>query len=399
MPNYRYRASTMEGKTVRGERPALTERALRDSLSAEGLILLSSAAAESEQAGGRLKTTEIADFCRQLAAMLSAGVPLVRAMNILIKRDLKPRVRAVYTALYGSLQAGVPLSEAMELQGGFPPLLVSAFRASEASGHMDNTAKQMAVHYEKEPRINGKIRSASFYPIFLLCLTVVIVAVIFNYILPKFFSIFEGMELPGLTQFVLNMSNAFSAYGLFILIGTLLFILLLSFVFRQKDVRRALDHFKLRIPYIGRLLRIIYTSRFARTLSSLYSSGLTILGALQNTRDTVGNAYIASQFDALITDVRNGSSLSAAIAKVDGFDIKLAATINVGEESGNLEYMLTSMADSFDFESEQALDKLTSLIGPVLIIFMAIIIGTIIISVMLPLISLYDTIGTGSSGF
>lgn len=389
----------MEGKTVKGTRSALTERALRDSLSSEGLILLSSTADVGEQAGVRLKTTEIADFCRQLAAMLSAGVPLIRAINILMKRDLKPRVRSVYTALYGALQAGVPLSEAMEQQGGFPTLLVSAFRASEVSGHMDNTAKQMAVHYDKEHRINGKVRTAAFYPLFLLLLTVLIVSVIFRFILPQFFTLFEGMELPGITQFVLNVSTAFSEHGLYILIGVLLAVLLLSFVFRQKDVRRALDRFKLRIPYVGRLLKIIYTARFARTLSSLYSSGLTILSALQNTRDTVGNTYISSQFDALITDVRNGASLSAAIAKVDGFDAKLTGTVNVGEESGNLEYMLTTMADSFDFESEQALDKLTSLIGPILIIFMAIIIGTIIISVMLPILTLYDTIGTGAFGF
>lgn len=399
MPTFRYKASNLEGKTVRGTADALTQKQLRDELSAKGLILLSSEEDRDEKTGVRLKTMEVADFCRQLAAMLSAGVPLIRTIAILLKRDVNPRVRSVYTSIYASLQAGETLSDAMEKQGGFPSLLISAFRASEASGHMDTTAKQMAVHYEKEHRLHGKIRGASFYPLFLLGVTVIVVIIIFQFVLPNFFTLFEGMQLPALTQFVLNISNAITNHGLLILICVLLLVLLITFIFRQPTVRRGWDHFKLRLPVIGKLLKTIYTSRFARTLSSLYSSGLSILNALQNTRDTIGNTYISSQFDTLINSVRNGSSLSAAIAGVDGFDVKLAATITIGEESGNLEYMLNSMADSFDFEAEQALDKLTSILGPVLIILMAIIIGTIMISVMLPILSLYQAIGSGTTSF
>ncbi|MEA5051013.1 MAG: type II secretion system F family protein [Oscillospiraceae bacterium] len=399
MATFQYEASSAQGKLVKGVRAAADEAQLRAALAGEGLALIEAREAVKQTASERLTAAETAEFCRQLGAMLSAGVTLVRAIGILINRDLKPRVRSVYTSLYGYLQAGNSLSEAMELQGGFPALLVSAMRASESSGRMDAAAQQMAVHYEKEYRLDQKIKTAAFYPLFLLGLTIVIVALIFKVILPRFFTLFEGMQLPAMTQFVLNLSNAFSDHGFIILAGVLTVVFLLILAARIPAVRLRLDRFKLRLPYIGRLLKIIYTSRFARTLSSLYASGLTILSALQTTRDTIGNTYVASQFDGVIADVRAGSSLSAAVAKVDGFDSKLNATVAIGEESGNLDAMLTSIADSFDYESEQAMTKLTALIEPVLIILMAVIIGFVMISVMLPILQLYDTIGSGYGSF
>ncbi|MEG2258733.1 MAG: type II secretion system F family protein [Oscillospiraceae bacterium] len=396
MPTYQYKASTMDGKTKRGTIEANDEHQLRDVLSHDNLILMSFKSDSDENTVIKMKTAEIAELCRQLSAMLSAGVPLVRAVSILLNRDLPARLRKIYTELYGSLQRGKTLSEAMELQGGFPPLLVNAFRASEASGHMDKTSREMAIHYEAEHRLKGKITSAAFYPLFLLFLTLIIMVAIFKFILPQFFVLFEGMVLPPITQFVIGISNVLTKYGGLILIGIMILILAGSFVFRIPSVKCAYDHFKLKIPFVGKLLRTIYTSRFARTLSSLYSSGLTIVNALQSTKNTLGNTYIASQFDGMIGEIRNGSSLSSAVAKIDGFDSKLASTINIGEESGNLDYMLTTMSDSFDYESEQAMNKLTSLIEPILIIVMAILIGFIMISVMLPILSLYDNIGAGA---
>ena len=395
MPLYRFEATAQNGKLKRGRREAADERALRDQLSAEKLTLIEAIELESAPSTAKLKTEELSEFCRELGSMLSAGVPLVRALNIMVGEDNKARVRDVYSDIYTYIQRGNSLSEAMEHQGGFPTLLVSAFRASESSGQMDITAEQMAKHYEKEHRTKAKIRTAAFYPCFLLVLTVVIVWVIFNFILPSFFTLFEGMELPAMTQFILNLSNAMKENGVLIIIVFFILVAILILVFRLPPVKLWADRLKLRIPYIGKLLRTIYTSRFARTLSSLYSSGLTILNALQSTRDTIGNTYIASQFDNIVSEVRNGSSLSQAAATVDGFDPKLASTIAIGEESGNLDYMLNSMAEAFDYDADQAMSKLTAVIEPVLIIIMALIIGFVIISVMLPILSLYNSIGSG----
>lgn len=397
MPLYRFEATAQDGKLKRGRREAADERALREQLNAEKLALIEAIELETAPSTAKLKTEELSEFCRELGSMLSAGVPLVRALSIMVGEDNKARVRDIYSDIYTYIQRGNSLSEAMEHQGGFPALLVSAFRASESSGQMDVTAEQMAKHYEKEHRTKSKIRTAAFYPCFLLVLTIVIVWVIFNFILPSFFTLFEGMELPAMTQFILNLSNAMKENGVLIIIIFFIFVAILVFVFRLPPVKLWADKLKLKIPYIGKLLRTIYTSRFARTLSSLYSSGLTILNALQSTRDTIGNTYIASQFDNIVSEVRNGSSLSQATATVDGFDPKLASTISIGEESGNLDYMLNSMAEAFDYDADQAMSKLTAVIEPVLIIIMALIIGFVIIAVMLPILSLYNSIGSGYS--
>ena len=397
MPLYRFEATAQDGKLKRGRREAADERALREQLTAEKLTLIEAIELENAPSTAKLKTEELSEFCRELGSMLSAGVPLVRALSIMVGEDNKARVRDVYSDIYTYIQRGNSLSEAMEHQGGFPALLVSAFRASESSGQMDITAEQMAKHYEKEHRTKAKIRTAAFYPCFLLVLTVVIVWVIFNFILPSFFTLFEGMELPAMTQFILNLSNAMKENGVLIIIIFFILVAILILLFRLPPVKLWADRLKLRIPYIGKLLRTIYTSRFARTLSSLYSSGLTILNALQSTRDTIGNTYIASQFENIVTEVRNGSSLSQATATVDGFDPKLASTISIGEESGNLDYMLNSMAEAFDYDADQAMSKLTAVIEPVLIIVMALIIGFVIIAVMLPILSLYNSIGAGYS--
>ena len=395
MPTYKYVASSIQGKTRKGVAEAADEAALKDSLSKEGLFLVSCETSIKEFAVRRLRSNELADFCRQLGSMLSAGVTLIRAISILLQRDLKPQIRASYSDISISLQRGLSLSEAMEKQGAFPDLLVNAFRASESSGQMDKTCMRMAEHYEKEYRTNGKIKSAMSYPLFLLCLTVVIMVVIFSVVLPRFFTLFEGIELPGITKAVIAISNAMSDYGGIIIIVILLAVLGFMALFRVPKVALWLDRTKLRLPIIGKLLKIIYTARFARTLSSLYASGLTIINALQNTKNTIGNKYIASQFDDLIKNVRNGENLSTSINAVDGFDKKLSATISIGEETGNLDFMLDSIASSFDYESEQAMSRLTAIIEPVMIIFMAIIVCLLLISVMLPILTLYNSIGSG----
>ncbi len=393
MPRYTYNATTIDGKNKHGTAEAASEQELRAALLEQGLYLISTQSKQNEDSVQKLKAKELCEFCRALSTMLGAGISLIRAVNILLQGELSEHVRTAYNAIYTSLQRGLSLSESMVQQGGFPQLLISVIAASEASGQLDSSCKRMAQHYEKEYKMQARIRSATFYPAFLFCLTIVITIFIFNFVLPKFFDLFDGIDLPGITRAVIAISNAFSNYGLFIICGILLLVLVLSAVSRLPKVRLQLDKCKLRAPLFGKLLRIIYTARFSRTLSSLYASGLTILSALQNTRDTIGNAYISSQFDTLIDDVRNGESLSAALSRVDGFDKKLASSVAIGEQTGSLDSMLDSVADGFDYESQEAINKMISIIEPVMIIFMALIIGLLIISVMMPIMTLYDSIG------
>jgi type IV pilus assembly protein PilC len=206
---------------------------------------------------------------------------------------------------------------------------------------------------------------------------------------------FEGdneIPMPGITQVMIAISEFMQNYWYIVLIGALIIILVCQSLLQVPKIRYQFDRFKLKIRIVGKLLKTIYTARFARTLSSLYSSGIPMIRSLEITATIVNNKYIADQFPDVITNVRNGQPLSNSIAAIDGFDRKLSTTIMIGEESGRLDDMLESTAEAFDYEAEIALDKLVQLIQPVMIVILAVVIGGIMLSVMLPMLSLYENI-------
>lgn len=399
MANYNYTCSDVKGEIIRGNTTAVSEPALRASLHEKGLLLIEAKEIKNTKGRLRLKPLELCEYCRELSTLLEAGVPLIRAIVIMSDRDIKPRVKRVYSEIYRNLQQGLSLSASMEeLDGVFPHLLINMFKSAEASGNIDVTAKKMATYYEKNYRTAKKAMSAMIYPIILAIVTVLVLLIVFLFILPKFFEVFKNLEieLPLITRFMLNTSIFISHNILWIAIGAVLLVMGIRYVLKIPRVKIAYDRTKLKLPIAGRLIRIICTARFARTISSLYSSGLTIMNAINNSKGTIGNQYIESQIDELMLNIRNGESFSAALSKVDGFDTKLASTVLIGEETGNLDNMLMSVADAFDYEMDMAMTKLVAMLEPIFIIVLAIIIGSIIISVMLPLTSLYSTIGTGA---
>ncbi|MGE4541853.1 MAG: type II secretion system F family protein [Bacteroidales bacterium] len=394
MPTYKYSAKTLESKMVRGVMEANDEETVRRLLRQDQTFLLKIREVENVKKPYKLKSMELSDFSRQLASMLGSGIPVIRAMKILEERDVKPGLKKVYEVILREIQRGNTLSEAMELSGGsFPELMINIFRAGEASGQLENSARKMADHYEKEHKLKEKVRAAMTYPIILFGVTVLVVLLVFTLILPQFFELFDGIELPALTKFMLFLSNSLETYGLFYLIGLLLIVAIGAFVLSIPKVKLQTDKVKLKIPKIGHLLRIIYTARFARNLSSLYSSGLPMINALNIGGDTVGNTYIRDQFISVVEAVRNGQALSAAVEQVDGFDAKLVATIYIGEESGRLDEMLENVSDAYDYEAEMATARMVTYIEPIMIITMAFMAGSIILSVMMPIMTLYQNIG------
>lgn len=398
MPTYKYTAVSVDGTKTRGRMDAGGVPQLTHLLGEEGLFLLSQQETTKVQKQQKLKTIEVADFCRQLAAMLSSGITLIRAMQIIAQRDNKPHVQKVYDALIDDLQKGTSLSDSMEHQGkAFPELLINMMRAGESSGRMDTTAIKMANQYDKEHRLNGKIKNATMYPAILGVLVVIVVIAIFTFVLPTFFEMFEGQQLPMVTQIVMAISDFLVANWIFLLIGILVLVLLLTGIFKMPHPREWLDKMKLRVPKVGKLLSTIYTARFARTMASLYVSGIPMIQSLTIARKTIGNKYIENQFDLVIEKLANGQTLSQSLMDVDGFEPKLKSTILIGEESGRLEQMLESVADQFDYDSEMASQRMVALIEPILIVVMAVLIAFIMISVMLPIYQMYSNV-EGSSG-
>jgi len=394
MPNYKYNALALDGKKLNGFREAASVDQLSTLLSKDGLFLVNADESVSKTHSPKLKTQEVADFCRQLSAMLSSGITLIRAMMIIAQRDTKPSLKKTYNSVIDDLKRGSTLSEAMAARGrAFPELLINMMKAGENSGRLDATALKMADQYDKQYRLNGKIKSATTYPVILLAMIIVVMLVIFAFVLPSFFTMFENMELPLSTRIVLGISNFLTHYFVQFAAVTALVVIFLISIFRLPGLRRALDRFKLKVPKIGKLLGIIYTSRFARTLASLYVSGIPMIQSLEICRSTIGNKYIEDQFDAVINALGNGRTLSQALSPVVGFDKKLYSTILIGEESGRLEQMLDSVADQFDYDSELASQRLVTLMEPVLIVIMAVIVAFVMISVMLPIYQMYSMVG------
>lgn len=400
MPKYKYKAKDSNGKVSKGIMEAADELALYQSLRTDGRYLVSSKDLEEDKLKSRrkMKASVLADFCRQLGTLLKAGVSLVRSLNIIANEiGVRSTDKETYQNLLNSIRQGIPLSEAMGEQGKtFPVLLVSMMRSAEANGNLDQTSLRMAEHYEKENRLNGKVRNAMIYPIILSILLVCVIIFILSYLVPQFQDIFDTMEsLPLPTVILLGLSSGIKKYWPFVLLAVAVIVLGLRLLFRIPKVRWKKDQIKLRLPVIGQLLRKIYTARFARTLCSLYSSGIPIIQAMQIGSSTVGNRYIEEQFGGAVDAIRRGESLSVSLMGIDGFQNKLASAILVGEETGSLDEMLDSVAESLEFEAERALERLVTLLEPVLIILMALIIGFVVVAVILPIYQSYSTIDQG----
>lgn len=394
MAKYKYKAKDLDSAIIVGEIDAKDEADLRRRLKDMGLVAVNYNELEEKHSGYRLKANEVSEFSRQLSSMLDSGITVVRAMEIVKDRDFKPPIRAVFVKLHRDTQNGFTLSEAMRMQNkAFPDLFVNMVASGEASGQLEKSVAKMANHYDKEHRLNGKVKSAMTYPLILLVFTLIVVMLVFTIILPQFFTLFVDMDMPTATKVVMAISGFLQKYWYLVIIAALILVALANYLLTIGKVALFVDKMKLKIPKVGGLLRIIYTARFSRTLSSLYSSGLTMLTALDISATILGNKYIEGQFPASIKDVRNGETLSSAIGKIDGFDGKLATTILIGEESGRLDTMLESVAESFDYEAEMATGRLVQFIEPVMIVIMAVIIGAVMLSVMMPLMTMYQNVG------
>lgn len=397
MATFKYTAKDMDAKKITGKMEANDRKELAAFLRSDGKFLIECKDVTNiEKNTYKLKLKELSDFSRQLGTMIGSGVSLIRAISILVQRQKNPKIKAIYTDIYRKLQQGITLSYAMEEQGkAFPELMINMYRTGETSGQMERVAMTMALQYEKDNRIKGKVRNAMIYPIILICVTIFVVIGVFTFIIPSFSKVFNGMELPMITKIVNAISEAMLAYWYWMLIGVLCMVALIAGMLRVEKIRYKVDQMKLKFPKLGKLLGTIYTSRFARNMCSLYTSGISIINGLMIVKDNIGNKYIESQFDLVIRMVRNGTSLSQSIQKIDGFDAKLASSIYIGEESGKLEDMLSSLADDFDYEAEMATQKMVAMLEPIMIIFLALIVLCVMLSVLLPIYQMYQnpTIG------
>lgn len=394
MARFKYVAKDMSGKVHKGTVEAASENALTQQLREENLYLVEAKDLNGAKKHKKLKAKQLAAFCRELSTLLASGVTLVRALDIISEQEgMNKDERDIYKDVLQDLKRGISLSDAMESKECFPDLMIGMIRSGEGSGNLDLVTQRLSVQYEKDYKLTQQVKSAMTYPCILLVLCVVIVILIVTFILPQFQSLFDQMEsLPMITNILIAVSNFLVQKWYIALLTVAVIVALIRIIVGIPSVRRGVDWLKVHMWGFGKLFKVVYTARFARTLSSLYSSGMPLVSAVGVAAKTIGNGYVESQFDEVITMVRSGVPLSQGLREVDGLLKKLSSTILVGEESGRLDVMLDSIAETLESDAEQATKRMVTLLEPILIIFMALIVGCIMIGVMLPIYQSYSAI-------
>ncbi len=342
----------------------------------------------------KLKMKSLVIFCRQLGTMVTSGIPIMQALDMLQSKADNSKTKKIFRNIYEEVQKGNSLSDAMKLQrGAFPDLLMNMIMAGELGGTLDKSLSRMSEHYEKEAKLANKIKSASIYPIVLGVVAVTVVLLLVVFVLPSITSMFDPKDMPVSTKIMLGISDFIldNWIALFAIIVGL--VVSARLALKVRSVRVRFDKFKLFMPVLGKLVQTIYSARCARAFASLYSSGVQTLDMIETTSKVLGNAYLEDMFREVMTSVSQGDLISRAIANTGSFDPMLSSMIYIGEESGSLGELLNSTADYFDNEADSAIQRMVSMIEPAMIIFLGIVIGFIVLSIIQPIFSMYGAIG------
>ncbi|MTI48218.1 MAG: type II secretion system F family protein [Firmicutes bacterium] len=401
MPNYKYTALDKLGKKVDKTYSANSREEVLNMLRQNGYypvnIEIDSKAKDIKKFSlpSKVKTKDIAIFCRQFYAMLNAGVPIINCLEILRNQTENKKLKKTVGEVYEDVQKGMTFSESLKNHRNvFPDLLIHMVEAGEVSGNLDIIMDRMASHFEKENKINNKIKSAMTYPIILGIVAVIVVIFLLTVVMPTFIGMFEGsgVPLPLPTRILLSISDFLKGYWYLVLIITIgLFYILTKYMQTDKG-KYAMDRFKFRIPVLSSTTKKVVTSRFTRTMSTLLASGVSLIEALDIVSRVVGNKIVSDGLQQSKEDVRKGINLAEPIGNIGIFPPMVVSMIKIGEESGALDDILDKTANFYDEEVETAMQRLTTLLEPIMIVFMAVIIGFIVIAMMLPMFDMVNTI-------
>ncbi len=407
MPDYKYTAIDRNGAQTTGKIDANSDEQARQKLMAKGLMVTSLAAdggagkaavvAPVAKKGGfsfgkgKVTPEDVTTMTRQLATLIIAGLPLLRALELIHKQERNPAFKSVLQNIAESVSQGNNLSEALQAHPKvFDKLFVNMVRAGEAGGVLDKVLDRLAKFREKAQRIQKKVKSAMVYPGVVMSVAIIIVYVLMVKVVPAFQKLLDGQktQMPALTQFVVGISKFLTEfwYATPVILFALYFGLK-TWLSSEKG-KEIFDRIVFRLPKVGAFMQIVSVSRFARTFGTLMASGVPILQSIMITRDTLDNIVIANSLVRVHDRVRDGEPLSVPLEQTGVFPQMVTSMIQVGEETGQLPEMLNRVADIYDEEVDNAVTALTSIIEPILIVFLAVVVGTIVLAMFLPLIAL-----------
>jgi type IV pilus assembly protein PilC len=341
----------------------------------------------------KVKSKILMIFTRQLATLIDSGLPLLRSLNVLAKQERDKVLKKTINKVADSVQSGSTFSDALALHPRiFNDLYVNMIKAGEVGGVLELVLNRLSEFQEKAAKIKNKVVAAMVYPGIVMTMAVSIMVFLLVFIVPKFEMIFHDLlgdkPLPPVTRFVIGTSDFLKNHGLIVLGIVVAVVTLYKFLGRTRGGRLVIDSFKLRMPLFGNLNRKTAISRFARTLGTLVTSGVPILQALNITRETAGNSSIARAISQVHDRVKEGESIVQPLEASRVFPPMVVSMVDVGEETGKLPEMLLKIADVYDDEVDNAVAAITSMLEPIMIVFLALIVGTIVLALFTPLISI-----------
>lgn len=343
----------------------------------------------------RVKARILTDFTRELATLVEAGLPLLRGLRVLERQEHSPVLKTVIRQVSSSIEGGDSFSEALcQHPKVFNRLFVSMVKAGELGGVLDTVLTRLADYMEKSQRIKGKVIAALVYPFAVLTVAVGILTLLMIFVVPRFKDVFadlmQGRPLPAFTRFVLGISEAVAHHFIpTVLMLAVLWAGVIAFI-NTRFGRRLWDRFKLNMPLLGVVLRKAAIGRFTSTLGTLIASGVPILQSLKIVQETTGNTVLGSAVEAVHESVKEGQTITAPLEASGVFPASVISMVDVGEQTGALPEMLMRLADKFDYEVDNAIAALTSLLEPILIVCLAVIVGSIVIALFLPLMHITE---------
>lgn len=398
MPIYEYEAKSNTGQVLNGKMDVVDENAVVESLRKMGYFptKIKKFSKGLNIDLGELKKVKIKDisiFCRQFSTIITSGISIMRGLEIVKQQTENPKLKSTLEAVLDDVQRGVGLSDAMERHDAFPRMLINMVEIGEASGTLDKIMDRMAIYYEKEYKLSQRVKQALTYPIVLGCVSILVVVFLVTTVIPSFVNMLgDKSALPLPTKIVMGLSN-FMVTKWYLLVLGIIGIVGGVIAYKNSDSGRLqLDGILLKLPIYGKIYKKIITSRFARTFGILMGSGVPLIQSFSICSNVVGNAVIKELLDSTSDAVKKGAGIGDTLATKGVFPLMLTQMIKIGEESGTLDEVLEKTSDFYDTEVDTASTQLTTMIEPVIIVALGLVVGFIIISIMLPMFSMFDAI-------
>lgn len=401
MANFTYSAMSKQGKSKKGKLEAKDRNGAIAILKESGYYPINvteeTALQKEIVIGNPVKTKDITIFCQQFEAILTAGISVLDALDLLKVQTENKFFRKIIAEVYTTVEAGDSLSGAMRKHSKyFPSILVNMIEAGEASGNLEIALKRMAEHFEKEYKLKQNIKKATMYPIIVSFIAIGVIVILLVFVIPTFVQMFKdlGAELPPTTKALIGISN-FVVHKWYILVGIIVFGGGGFIYFSKTDYGKiALSGLKLKLPLIGKVNVKIVASRFSRTMSTLLASGLPILDAIEIVSKVVDNHKVEKGFISARDQVSKGVPLSKPIEEMEIFPPMITHMVKIGENTGQLEPILNKVADFYDGEVDTAVSQLTTMLEPIIIVVLAVVVGFVVISIVQPMFGMYGELGS-----